>query len=139
MQFKEDTWYHARVTVNGSHASLMLNEEHKEPVNLIEFTDSSLPRVKGSIGMGTNKQKAVFSDISTKPIRIKRKVAVDVEMTVEMGKQEGVDPAAVELSPEAVTNNTAVPNVALGLNGGMAAKTDDMSQEEKINIEECLK
>jgi len=119
----------------------MLNEEHKEPINLIEFTDSSLPKQKGSIGMGTNKQKAVFSDISTKPIRVKRKVAVDVEMTVEMGKQDGVDadPASIELSPEAVTNNTAVPNVALGLNGGMAAKTDDMSQEEKINIEECLK
>jgi len=127
------------MTVNGSHASLMVNEEHKEPIPVIEFTDSRLPRMKGSIGMGTNKQKAVFADISTKPIRVKRKVAINVEMTMEPNMEGGVDPAAVELSPEMVMGNPAVPNVALGLNGGMAAKTDDMSQEEKINMEECLK
>jgi len=75
--------------------------------------------------MGTNKQKAFFADFHTTPIRIKKaEKEVKVELNLEMG---------AEIAPAEI-GTVEVPNVALGINGGMAAKV-------KIGggITECLK
>lgn len=93
--------------------------------------------------MGTNKQKAVFADIAMNPMRMKRKEVTMKALDDLKGMLEGTDlpsdPTEVEISPNVVVGNFAVGNAALGLNGGMAPKSEDVSQEDKINIEECLK
>lgn len=48
-----------------------------------------------------------------------------------------MDVDAPEIKPEVVIGDIDIPKVAMGLNGGMAPKVDEVSQEYNMDIQEC--
>lgn len=96
---------------------------------------------QGSIGVGVNGgQKAIFSRMVMTPIRIKKEEAASEslkEMSVNIaGPTMNLKMPMAELTPESVMFPSAsLPNVAIGLDGGMAPN----EPEVKLDVSECTK
>lgn len=125
------------MVTKGDRAEISVAEEHKEPTLAMSVKGFQLDKTEGTIGMGTNKQKAAFGMVKVEPIRLKKpELAVETAALKEM--DVGGAPAA-EISPAMVVDNGNVPNAALGNNGGMAPKKEGISQEQKLKIEDVVK
>jgi hypothetical protein len=99
------------------------------------LNEPSLIGSQGSIGVGVNGgQKVIFSRMVMTPIRIKKEAAA-MESLKEMSVNLDVVPITVELSPEIVMKAPSIPNVAIGLDGGMAPN----EPEVKLDVSECTK
>lgn len=96
---------------------------------------------QGSIGVGVNGgQKAIFSRIVMTPIRIKKEEAASEalkEMSLGLVTLKGpkLNMPMDELTPESVLSAPSIPNVAIGLDGGMAPN----EPEVKLDVSECIK
>lgn len=108
----------------------------------------NLAQTQGTVGMGTNKQKAVFGNVRVEPIRLKKpEPAMDTEMLKELGSTDsslamsgvGLPNGGDEISPNMVVDVGSLPGAALGKNGGMAPKSEGVSQETKVVLQDVVK
>lgn len=119
-----------------------MNERDKEEVLVYKLNEPSFKGAQGSIGFGVNGgQKAVFSRVIMTPIRIKKEEAASealkemaMNLTLEGPKIAAFNPM-MELTPESVLTAPSIPNVAIGLEGGMAPN----EPEVKLDVQECTK
>lgn len=82
-----------------------------------------------------NNQKAYFAQLRMNPERIKKEEAQVFslkELAMNLGN---VEAPSLELSPSAVVNVAKLPNVAIGMDGGMAPG----KQEQALDINECTR
>lgn len=132
-----------KITTVGNTAEITINKDLEEPKIIAQVNDHGLGKTEGSIAVGTNRQKAVFTDISINAMRVKKeKQQEDMkEMAVAMSAVTDMEMPAVEVTVD--TPDT--PPVALGINGGMAPKvkvTDSnvpIIAEDKVNMDEWSK
>lgn len=90
--------------------------------------------------MGVNNQKAQFAQMMMNPERIKKEKANEIslkELAINLPLENIEAPSApsLELSPSAVVNVAKLPNVAIGMDGGMAPG----KQEQALDINECTR
>lgn len=132
-----------KVTTSGNTAEITINKDLEEPKIIAQVHDSGLGKAVGSMAVGTNRQKAVFTDLGINALRVKKEKQQDdmKEMAVAMAAAESAEMPAVEVTVE--TPDT--PPVALGINGGMApiVKVTDSNvpiiAEDKVNMDEWSK
>lgn len=116
----------------------MVAEQYKEPKLCMSVKGFHVDTAEGSVGMGTNKQKTVFSNIKIEPIRLKKpEPAAQSDLKLDADLEDMPD--AKEVKPESVVENPEVSPVALGRNGGMAPKKQEISQEAAIEIKDVVK
>lgn len=97
---------------------------------------------EGVFGIGTNKQTAYFSDLRMSPIRVPKaeKKLVDKEELMKMVDSLGGGPDVdAELPVAPVMETPELPTPALGMDGGMAPKIENVSQDEILTIDTCSK
>lgn len=128
--------------MKGGVAEISINERDKEEKLVYTLKEPLFKGTQGSIGVGVNGgQKAIFSRIVMTPIRIKKEEAAaeglkEMAINLEGPKLSIQGPSiGVELTPESVMKAPSIPNVAIGLDGGMAPN----EPEVKLDVSECTK
>lgn len=114
------------------------------------FKGFDVDKGEGTFGFGTNKQKAYFSDVSMKPLKVPKaeKTKVETEELLALVNNmkiagpdgpnvPGADAPDMELPAAASAETPELPGAALGLDGGMAPKIEEVAQEEMPTVKTC--
>lgn len=127
--------------MKGDTADISVAEPFKEPKLCMSVKGFRVDTSQGSIGMGTNKQKAVFGNIRIEPIRLKKpepSTQSDLKLDIDL-ENDSASIDAPEVKPVDVVENPSISPVALGRNGGMAPKKQQISQEAALEISDVVK
>jgi len=109
---------------------------------IFQITDPEVAKAQGTIGVGTNKQKSIFGDIRMNVYKEPKKSKM-AEALKELAMDSKDPMAMIEMPIEDLS--TDLPNVAVGLDGGMSPKVkvkmSDVAipQEDRVDLSEVVK